>query len=76
VSLSGKEVQALKTKGFDIVLSAKLKNQKLFPNQNYRIVTIPELLTSDSEWQNKEMTLIESSLVTIAANFLRKAGNK
>lgn len=69
--LKGREIQLLKGKQFEIVLSPKLKKSKIIANQDYQIVTTTELTAIDLT--KRAITLTDSSLASIVFNYFAKA---
>ena len=72
IELSGKEIEALKTKKLNVVWSSRMKNPKLLDTKIYRIVITPDLIETNPEWQDKEITLSDTNIITLMVNYFKK----
>jgi len=76
IGLNGKDLSELKAKKVEVYWLEKLNEQGVFADIDFPgIVATPDLIRSSPEWQNKEIILSDSTLVSMVANYLKKGGN-
>ena len=74
ITLSGKEIENLKTSKLSMFLSTKLKKLKIQPSNNYKVVITPEFFATNHDWQNKTISLTNETLIAMLSNYLMKGG--
>lgn len=73
IKLNGEEAKSLSDQNYTVGLSAPRKKSKFVAQQNYWFVTTPDFFNSKIALSGKELTVTDSSLISMVVKYLKKA---